>query len=57
LIRVDDTNTVHGWLFDTLYVQDFMSLEFSSMLYGLSVAGFYCLLALVMYKKGIFIKV
>jgi len=57
LIRVDDTNTVHGWLFDTLYVQDFMSLEFSSMLYGLSVAGFYCLLAYVMYKKGIFIKV
>ena len=57
LIRVDESNSVHGWLFDTLYVQDFMSLEFSSMLYGLSVAGFYCLLAYIMYKKGIFIKV
>ena len=57
LIKVDDSNSVHGWLFDTLYVQDFMSLEFSSMLYGLSVAGFYCLLAYIMYKKGIFIKV
>lgn len=57
LIRVDDSNSVHGWLFDTIYVQNFMSLEFSSMLYGLSVAGFYCLLAYLMYKKGIFIKV
>lgn len=57
LIRVDETNTVHGWLFNSIYVWDFMSLEFSSMLYGLSVAGFYCLLAYVMYKKGIFIKV
>ena len=57
LIKVDDSNSVHGWLFDTLYVHDFMSLEFSSMLYGLSVAGFYCLLAYAMYKKGIFIKV
>jgi len=57
LIQVDESNSVHEWLFDTLYVQDFMSLEFSSMLYGLSVAGFYCLLAYTMYKKGIFIKV
>lgn len=57
LIRVDDSNSVHGWLFDTIYIQNFMSLEFSSMLYGLSVAGFYCLLAYLMYKKGIFIKV
>ena len=57
LIRVDEANSIHGWLFNTIYVQGFMSLEFSSMLYGLSVAGFYCLLAYIMYKKGIFIKV
>ena len=57
LIKVDESNSVHGWLFDTVYTHGFMSLEFSSMLYGLSVAGFYCLLAYFMYKRGIFIKV
>ncbi|MCL6274193.1 heparan-alpha-glucosaminide N-acetyltransferase domain-containing protein [Muricauda sp. 2012CJ35-5] len=56
-IKVDGEMSVHGWLFNTIYVHDFMSMKLSSMLYGLSVAGFYCLLAYIMYKRKLFIKV
>ncbi|WP_350286816.1 heparan-alpha-glucosaminide N-acetyltransferase domain-containing protein [uncultured Croceitalea sp.] len=57
LIQVDADTSLHGWLFDTIYVHDFMSMELSSLLYGLSVVAFYCLLAYVLYKRKIFIKV
>ncbi|WP_420401283.1 acyltransferase family protein [Flagellimonas sp.] len=57
LIKVDGETSVHGWLFNTVFVHDFMSMKFSSMLYGLAVVSFYCLLAYVMYKRKIFIKV
>ena len=56
-IKVDGETSVHGWLFKTIYVHDFMAMETSSLLYGLSVAAFYVLLAYILYKKGIFIKV
>lgn len=56
-IKVDGETSIHGWLFNTIYVHDFMSMKLSSMLYGLSVAGFYCLLAYIMYKRKLFIKV
>jgi len=55
-IRIGETS-LHGWLFQNIYVQEFMSMELSSLLYGLSVVTFYCLLAYVLYKKKIFIKV
>ncbi|MDT0606345.1 acyltransferase family protein [Croceitalea rosinachiae] len=55
-IKIGDTS-LHGWLFQNIYVQNFMSMELSSLLYGLSVVAFYCLLAYVLYKKKIFIKV
>lgn len=55
-IKVGDTS-LHGWLFQNIYVQDFMSMEFSSLLYALSVVTFYCFLAYFLYKKSIFIKV
>ncbi|KPM30857.1 Heparan-alpha-glucosaminide N-acetyltransferase [Croceitalea dokdonensis DOKDO 023] len=57
LIKVNADNSIHSWLFNTIYVQGFLSLELSSLLYGLSVVAFYCLLAYVLYKKKIFIKV
>ena len=57
LIKVDADTSIHGWLFNTIYVHEFISLHMSSLLYGLTVAAFYCLLAYVLYKKGIFIKV
>lgn len=56
-IKVTSDTSLHGWLFDTIYVHDFMPLQLSSLLYGLTVVAFYCLLAYVMYKKGIFVKV
>lgn len=56
MIKVGET-TLHGWLFDTVYTHDFMSLQLSSLLYGLSVVAFYVALAYVMHQRKIFIKV
>ena len=57
MIKVDDNTSLHGWLFNTVYVHDFMSLQLSSLLYALTVVAFYCGLAYVLYQKKIFIKV
>lgn len=57
MIKVDNETSVHGWLFQNIYVHDFMAMELSSLLYGLTVVGFYILLAYIMYQKKIFIKV
>jgi predicted acyltransferase len=56
LIKVGETS-LHGWLFQNIYLQDFLALETSSLLYGLSVVAFYCALAYILYKRKIFIKV
>lgn len=56
MIAVGETN-LHAWLFNTIYVHDFISLQHSSLCYGLTVVAFYCFLAYVLYKKKIFIKV
>lgn len=48
---------VHAWLFKNLYVHDFLPLKLSSLLYALSVAGFYVLLGIWLYRRRIFIKV
>ncbi|MDV7137716.1 heparan-alpha-glucosaminide N-acetyltransferase domain-containing protein [Maribacter sp. TH_r10] len=55
-IKVGETS-LHGWLFQNVYTHDFMTLELPSLLYGLTVVGFYMILAYIMYKKKIFIKV
>ncbi|NNF19535.1 MAG: DUF1624 domain-containing protein [Flavobacteriaceae bacterium] len=57
LVRVSESNSVHGWLYKTLFVYESISLKTSSLLYGLSVTAFYLLLAYIMYRKKIFIKV
>jgi len=57
LIKVDGETSIHGWLFNTIYVQDFLSMQMSSLLYALSVVAFYCLLGYVLWKRKIFIKV
>jgi predicted acyltransferase len=57
LIEAGEGESLHGWLFNTLYVYDGLPLEFSSLLYGLSVVGFYLLLGWWMYRRKIFIKV
>ncbi len=56
-IKVNEEASVHEWLFQTIYLQDFFSPRFSSLLYGLTVVAFYMLLAYVLYRKKIFIKV
>ncbi|WP_396632809.1 acyltransferase family protein [Maribacter sp. R86514] len=55
-IQVGDTS-LHGWLFQKVYVHDFLALETSSLLYGLSVVLFYSLVGYILYQKNIFIKV
>lgn len=57
MIKVGEDNSLHGWLFDTIYTHDFMSMQLSSLLYGLTVVAFYCLLAYVLYQRKIFFKV
>jgi predicted acyltransferase len=56
-ISVGDGMSVHQWLFENIYRHNVLSGELSSLLYGLTVVGFYLLMALVMYRRKIFIKV
>jgi predicted acyltransferase len=56
-IKVNEETSLHGWLYETIYVHGFMPEKLSSLLYGLTVAAFYMLLAHLMYKRKIFIKV
>lgn len=56
-IKVDDENSIHGWLYQNVYVHDFMPPNLSSMLYGLVLVAFYCVVAWWLYKKKIFIKI
>ncbi|MFS4455063.1 acyltransferase family protein [Maribacter sp. 2304DJ31-5] len=55
-IKMGDSS-LHGWLFQKIYVHDFISMELSSLLYGLTVVAFYCAVAYFLYQKKIFIKV
>lgn len=57
MIKIDGDTSLHGWLFDTVYVHDFLSLQFSSLLYALTVVAFYSGLGYLLYQKKIFIKV
>ena len=56
LLKIND-QSIHSFLYETIYVQSFFSAKFSSMLYAITVIGFYVLLGSVMYRKKIFIKV
>jgi len=56
MIKVGETS-LHGWLYENIYVHGFMAPELSSMLYGLTVVVFYCLLARYLFKNNLFITV
>jgi predicted acyltransferase len=56
-IKVDGETAVHEWLYQHIYVHDFMPAKLSSLLYALTVVAFYILLAMAMYRRKIFIKV
>ncbi len=55
-IKIGETS-LHGWLFNTIYVHDFMSMQLSSLLYALTVVAFYVLLAHILYQRKIFLKI
>ncbi|MEM6771241.1 MAG: heparan-alpha-glucosaminide N-acetyltransferase domain-containing protein [Bacteroidota bacterium] len=48
---------IHGWLYQTIYVQELLPPKMSSLLYALSVVAFYVWLGNLLYKRGIFVKV
>lgn len=55
-IKIGETS-LHGWLFQNLFVHDIISMQLSSLLYALSVVAFYCFLAYFLYQRKIFFKV
>lgn len=57
LIKIGADDNIHSWIYKTIFVHDFFSLNFSSLLYGIVVVVFYVLMGYVMFKKKIFIKV
>ncbi len=57
LTKVNDTQSIHSWLYNTLYTSIIPSDKLASMLYALTVIAFYLLLGYVLYKRKIFIKV
>lgn len=56
-LPLEGSPTIHGYLYQTIYVQDFLPEKLSSVLYALTVVAFYFFLGFVLYKKKIFIKV
>lgn len=57
LIKVNEGHSIHSYLYDTIFVQSFLSPKMSSLLYALAVVMFYVLLAYILFKRKIFIKV
>ena len=55
-IQVGETS-LHGYLFQKIYVHNAISMEMSSLLYGLTVVAFYAFLGYILYQRKIFIKV
>jgi len=55
-IKIGDTS-LHGWLFQNIFVHGVISMQFSSLLYALTVVLFYCFLAYFLYQRKIFFKV
>jgi predicted acyltransferase len=56
LTKTGDTD-VHTWIFNKLFVYEFLSKKLSSLLYALSVVLLYVYLGYFLYKRKIFIKV
>ena len=56
LIKINDKQNVHSWIFDTIFIF-IKDLKLASFSYALCVMFFYLLLAYYLNKKKIFIKV
>ncbi|WP_136480327.1 acyltransferase family protein [Cognatitamlana onchidii] len=57
LVQINKEQSLHDWVFRSVFVNPYFSLEFSSFLYAFCVVCFYALLAYVMAKRKIFIKI
>ncbi|OED44886.1 heparan-alpha-glucosaminide N-acetyltransferase [Flavobacteriaceae bacterium (ex Bugula neritina AB1)] len=57
LIKADSKTPVHQYLYETFFVSSSINASLSSLLYAVSVTGFYILLAYLLHRKNIFIKV
>lgn len=57
LVKVTETESIHGWLYTICYTNFISNPKLSSLLYAITVVFFYSLMGYVMYKKKIFIKV
>ncbi len=56
LLKIGD-QSIHSFLYTTIFEQPFLDAKLSSMLYAICVISFYVLLGFVMYRKKLFIKV
>lgn len=56
-IKVNETESIHSWLYHTFYTSFISTDKLASMLYALTVVAFYMLLGYILYKRNIFIKV
>ncbi len=57
IIKVNETESIHSWMYHTFYTSFISSDKLASMLYALTVVAFYMLLGYILYKRNIFIKV
>jgi len=57
LIKTGDNNNLHSYIYNTFFVQSFLSDNLSSLLYGVTVVAFYLSIGYLMFRKKIFIKV
>ncbi|WP_282136488.1 acyltransferase family protein [Seonamhaeicola maritimus] len=57
LVNVNENHSIHSFLYNTVFVQSFVSLKKASLLYALVVVIFYIILAYTLFKRRIFIKV
>ena len=56
-LKVNESESIHGWLYNHLYIHSFLDDKQSSLLYALTVLLFYIGLGHFLFKKKIFIKV
>ncbi len=57
LIKINKQENMHSYLYQTIFVYDFVPEKLSSLLYALVVVGLYSGLGYLLFKKKIFIKV
>ena len=55
--KVFSLTGVHAWLYENLYAWEGLPPKFSSLLYGLTVAGFYGGVGVWLYRRGWFFRV